>query len=98
MKIIIDEKAYETEKLELLDSIDKFSWQEFLYLTETLFKTGEGEYILETSWQLNPQWAQSGIEDGTITQDDLEPKTEYRMICEAELDVWFENEEIRYNN
>ena len=79
-------------------AFDKFSWQEFLYLTETLYKTEDGEYVLETSWQLSPQWAKSGIEDGTITQDDLEPKTEYRMICDAELNVWFENEEIRYNN
>ena len=90
MKITIDEKIYETDDFELIDSIDKFSWQEFLYFTETLFKTGEGEYVLETSWQLNPQWAQSGIEDGTITQDDLEPKTEYKLMCLEEKEAWLE--------
>ena len=68
MKITIDEKIYETDNLEIVDSIDKFSWQEFLYFTETLFKTEEGEYILETSWQLNPEWAKRGLEDGTKTK------------------------------
>jgi len=88
MKITIDEKIYETDNLEIVDSIDKFSWQEFLYFTETLFKTEKGEYILETSWQLNPEWAKRGLEDGTITQDDLEPKTEYKAMCTEEIEAW----------
>lgn len=90
MKITIDEKIYETEDFELLDSIEKFSWQEFLYFAETLYKTEEEEYILKTSWQLNPEWAKSGLEDGTITQDDLEPKTEYKVMCTEEKETWLD--------
>ena len=90
MKITIDEKIYETDDFELIDNIDKFSRQEFLYLTETLYKTADGEYVLETSWQLNPLWAKSGIEDGTISPDNLEPKTEYKIVCVAEKDAWLE--------
>ena len=90
MKITIDEKIYETDDFELVDSIDKFSWQEFLYFTETLFKTEEGEYILETSWQINPEWAKREIEDGSMSISELETKTEYRVMCNEEKEAWLE--------
>ena len=90
MKITIDKKIYETNDLEIIDCIDKFCWKEFIYFTEILFKTDKGEYILERSWELNPEWAESGIEDGTITQDDLEPKSEYKLMCTEEKEAWLE--------
>lgn len=90
MKITIDEKIYETDNFELVDSIDRFSWQEFLYFTETLYKAEEGEYILETSWQINPEWAKSELEDGSMNISELEPKTEYRVMCNEEKDAWLD--------
>ena len=90
MQIEINSKKYDYNKLYLVDSISHFEWQEYIYYTENLFISENGEYVLETSWQLNPKWAKSGIEDGTISQEDLEPKTEYKLMCTEEKEAWLE--------
>lgn len=90
MKITIEEKNYETDNFEHIDSIDRFSWKEFLYFTETLYKTEEEEYILEISWQIDPEWAKNEIEDGLMSKSELESKTEYRIICDEEKEAWLE--------
>lgn len=88
MIITIDGREYEKESLEFIDSIDRFSWQEFIYFTEILYKTEDGEYILETMWQLNPEWHKDEIECGILTEDDLKEKDEYRLMSFEEADAW----------
>lgn len=91
MFIKIDSKEYEKEKMELLDSIDCFSWQEFDYFTENLYKTLDDEYILETSYRLNRQYHEDEIKNGTLSEDDFAPKTEYRIMSTNEAEAWLED-------
>ena len=49
MLIKIGSKEYGEEKMELVDSISGFNWQEFMYYNKNLLKTTDGEYILETN-------------------------------------------------
>ena len=91
MIIKVNSKDYEKDNLRLIDSISRFEWQEYIYYTENLYISEDGAYILETMWQLSPLWAKSGIEDGTISQEDLEPKTEYKLMCTEEKEAWLED-------
>ena len=90
MIITINGREYEKESLEFIDSIDRFSWQEFIYFTEILYKTEDGEYILETMWQLNPEWHKGEVESGVLTEEDLEEKDEYRLMSFEEADAWLD--------
>ena len=90
MIITINGREFEKESLEFIDSIDRFSWQEFIYFTEILYKTGDGEYILETMWQLNPDWHKDEVENGVLTEEDLKEKDEYRLMSFEEADAWLD--------
>ena len=90
MIITIDGREFEKESLEFVDSIDRFSWQEFIYFTEILYKTEDGGYILETMWQLNPEWHKDEAESGVMTEDDLKEKDEYRLMSFEEADAWLD--------
>ena len=90
MIITINGREFEKESLEFIDSIDRFSWQEFIYFTEILYKTEDGEYILETMWQLNPEWHKGEVENGVLTEEDLKEKDEYRLMSFEEADAWLD--------
>ena len=90
MIITINGREFEKESLEFIDSIDRFSWQEFLYFTEILYKTEDGGYILETMWQLNPEWHKDEVENGVLTEEDLKEKDEYRLMSFEEADAWLD--------
>ena len=90
MIITINGREHEKENLEFIDSIDHFSWQEFIYFTEILYKTEDGEYILETMWKLNPEWHKGEVESGVLTEEDLEEKDEYRLMSFEEADAWLD--------
>ena len=90
MIITIDGWEFEKESLEFIDSIDRFSWQEFIYFTEILYKTEDDEYILETMWQLNPEWHKDEVKSGVLTEEDLEEKDEYRLMSFEEADAWLD--------
>ena len=90
MIITINGREFEKESLEFIDSIDRFSWQEFIYFTEILYKTEDGEYILETMWQLNPEWHKDEVENGVLTEEDLKEKDEYRLMSFEEADAWLD--------
>ena len=90
MIITTNGREYEKESLEFIDSIDRFSWQEFIYFTEILYKTEDGEYILETMWKLNPEWRKDEVENGVLTEEDLKEKDEYRLMSFEEADAWLD--------
>ena len=75
----------------ILTGVSHFSWHKFLYFTENLYKAKTREYILETKWQLSPVYHKDNIANGTITEDELLPKTEYRLMSFLEADTWLEN-------
>ena len=88
--ITINGREFEKESLEFIYSIDRFSWQEFIYFTEILYKTEDGEYILETMWKLNPEWRKDEVENGVLTEEDLKEKDEYRLMSFEEADAWLD--------
>lgn len=90
MLIKIGSKEYGEEKMELVDSISGFNWQEFMYYNENLLKTTDGEYILETNFRLNPQYYADDIERGFLSEEDLQPQKRYRALSEQEADAWLE--------
>ena len=90
MLIKIGSKEYGEEKMELVDSISGFNWQEFMYYNENLLKTTDGEYILETNYRLNPQYYADDIEKGFLSEEDLQPQKRYRALSEQEADAWLE--------
>ena len=90
MLIKIGSKEYGEEKMELVDSISGFNWQEFMYYNENLLKTTDGEYILETNFRLNPQYYADDIEKGFLSEEDLQPQKRYRALSEQEADAWLE--------
>ena len=90
MLIKIGSKEYNMEKMELVDSISGFNWQEFMYYNENLLKTTDGEYILETNFRLNPQYYADDIEKGFLSEEDLQPQKRYRALSEQEADAWLE--------
>ena len=90
MLIKIGSKEYGEEKMELVDSISGFNWQEFMYYNKNLLKTTDGEYILETNFRLNPQYYADDIEKGFLSEEDLQPQKRYRALSEQEADAWLE--------
>ena len=90
MIIKIGENTFESNNWEMVDSIDHFAWQEFIYFTENLYKTETDEFILETKFQLNPEWHKDELKNGILTDNDLLPKTEYRLVSGEEADAWLD--------
>ena len=91
MQIEINSKKYDYNKLYLVDTISRFEWQEFVYFTENLYISENGDYILETQWQLNPEFHKDEIESGTLTKKNLEEKVEYRVMSFEEADAWLDD-------
>lgn len=85
MKIIVDGKKYEKEELDLIDSINNTS-DEFIYYSQILYKDPKGKYILETTWQLNPEWCKNT----EFTEKDLLPQEEFRAITREEAEAFLE--------
>ena len=90
MIIKIGEKTFENNSWEMVDSIDHFACQEFIYFTENLYKTETDEFVLETKFQLNPEWHKDELKTGILTDNDLLPKTEYKLISYEEADAWLD--------
>ena len=90
MIIRIDSVNYEKNTLEIIDSVNNFSQDEFIYITETLYKAKNGKYILEAQWQLNPEWNKDSIKSGVLTADDLLPLETYRILSDEEATEWLD--------
>ena len=91
MVIRVNSKDYEKYNLRLVDSISRFEWQEYIYYTENLYISEDGAYILETMWQLSPEWHKDSIESGMLSEKDLEKKVEYRLMSFEEADAWLDD-------
>ena len=55
MKKAINEKVYDTETAEYVDS-RRENFKEFVYYTETLFQAEDGSYFLHVDALYNPLW------------------------------------------
>lgn len=88
--IIIKDRIFKKSELELLDSVNYPEFKEFIHYTETLFKSPEEVFILETQYQRNPEWFAEEVNAGKLTDKDLELKTEYAIISKEEADNFLE--------
>ena len=91
MKIKVDPKVYNKDKWRVIDVLSHFNWQEFLYFSETLYMTENNDMILETTCKLNPEYYKEQIENGILSNDDLEEKVEYRLMSVEEADAWIDD-------
>ena len=89
--IKIKDRIFQKADLEILDSINYPEFEEFTVYTETLFKSPEGEYILETQYQKSKEWFEEELRAGMLTDKDMEFKTEYTIITKEEADSFLES-------
>lgn len=91
MCIKIKNKIFDERKLEMLESINYSEFKEFLCYTETLYKSSDGSFIIETQYQRNPKCFEEEISSGKMTDKDMELKTEYRIVGTDEADNFLED-------
>lgn len=90
MTILIDSKPYKTDDFCFIDTVNDTTCDEFIYYSETLYTVTGGEYILETSWQINPEWFSDEIKNGKITKENLLPQKDYQIIPKEEAESWLD--------
>ena len=88
--IKIKDRIFKKADLDLLDSISYPEFEEFTVYTETLFKSSDGVYILETQSQINGEYFKEEIKAGELTESDLQLKREYTIITDEEADNFLE--------
>ena len=87
MCIKIKNKVFTQASLKCLNP----SIKEFLCYTETLYKSSDGSFIIETQYQRNPKCFAEEISSGKMTDKDMELKTEYRIVGTDEADNFLED-------
>lgn len=88
--IKIKNRIFKQADLELLDSINYPEFVEFIVYTETLFKSSDGVYILETQSQINGECFADEIRTGELTEADMKLKTEYTIMTNEEAENFLE--------
>lgn len=83
-KEIMDSKSRWT----LIDSKNSDPCSEYIYFTETLYRTPTGEYVMHTMWLVSDLWAKDTTNNEPISQEELEPHEEYRIISEEQAQKW----------
>lgn len=89
--IKIKNRIFQKADLEILDSVNYPEFEEFVNFSETLFKTQDGEYILETQYQRSEWWFAEELSTGELTKEDMELKTEYAIITKEEAESFLES-------
>ena len=89
--IKIKDRVFKRADLEFLDSVNYPEYKEFVFFTETLFKSSDGTYILETQYERSPLWFADEIREGKLTDKDLELNYEYTIITKEEADSFLES-------
>ena len=90
MKIKIGTKTFEKNSLEFLDSINFLPSKEWIFYAETLYIALSGEFVLESTWQLNRMRYEDQLKDGVMKEEDFEPHTEYKILTDKEAAEWQE--------
>lgn len=86
MEIVIDSKSYKKDELIFIDSVNDTTSDEFIYYCETLYRAPDKEYILQTSWMINPQW----FKGEELSKEALLPKTEFQIIPPEEAESFLD--------
>ena len=89
--ITINDKTFKKSELEFLASIDYPEFKEFNYYTETLYKSHNGVFIIETDYQISAEYYAEELCNGELTDKDMEQKTEYRIVSAEEADGFMED-------
>ena len=90
MIVTIDALKYDKDTFEIVDSVNSLPQDEFVYYTETLYKTPNDKYILETKWKLEAEWHKEFIENKTLTAEDLLPQETYKILTYEEVVEWLD--------
>ena len=91
MEIKIGSKFFESNTLEMIDSISHLPTKDWIYFTETLYLAPSGEFILKTEILLNALRYGPMNENGDVLPGaDLKPQIEYQILSEAEAEAWQE--------
>lgn len=88
-KNIDESKLLEKKARILLNTHNYDSSDEFIYLTEILYQSSDGEYILHTMWLINDLWAEPLIKSGQMSPEELEPQEKYEIISEERAQEMF---------
>ena len=75
MKKVINEKVYNTEKAEYVDSRHQ-SYKEFIYFAETLYQMEDGSYFLHVDALYNPLWYGKHASAKELYHSDIYPLTD----------------------
>ena len=89
--IKIDNKTFKKSELEFLDSISYPEFKEFVYYTETLYKSPDGVFIIGTEYQKSAEYYEEELCNGDLTDKDMEQKTEYRIVSAEEAEGFLED-------
>ena len=86
MAFKINDVQYDENNLDLLDSISYPEYKEFIFFTETLYKSDDDIYILDTHYQKSPIFWEIEEYPG-----DFDQQHEYRVLSEQEAEQWLED-------
>ena len=89
--ITIKDQTFKKSELEFLDSISYPEFVEFVFYTESLYKSSGGEYIIETEYQRSANYYKEELNSDELTLKDMERKTEYRIVSKEEAENFLED-------